>query len=71
MNTIQITSINDEIKAALVAAKGNLLISTEIILKCVSEVQAERMKFLNIPVKEDKIEDENHMFTLPKKVIAS
>lgn len=53
------------------AAKGSLLISTEIILKCISEVQAERMKFLNIPVKEDKIEEENSMFTLPKKVIAS
>lgn len=58
-------------KAALVAAKGNLLISTEIILKCISDVQADRMKFLNIPVKDDRIEEENSMFTLPKKVIAS
>lgn len=58
-------------KAALVAAKRNSLISTEIILKCISEVQADRMKFLNIPVKDDRIEEENYMFTLPKKVIAS
>lgn len=55
----------------LVAAKGRLLISTEIILKCISDVQADRMKFLNIPVKDDRIEEENSMFTLPKKVIAS
>lgn len=44
-------------KAALVAAKGNLLISTEIILKCISEVQADRMKSLNIPMRDDKIEE--------------
>lgn len=58
-------------KAALMAAKGNLLIFTEVILKCISEVQSERMKSFNIPMRDDKIEEENSMFTLPKKVIAS
>lgn len=29
------------------------------------------MKSLNIPMRDDKIEEENSMFTLPKKVIAS
>ena len=58
-------------KAALTAAKGNLLISTDILSRCILEVQTGRMNNADETDKEEKAEYLDCQFQDVKKVIVS
>ena len=58
-------------KAALVAAKADLLISTDIVSRCLSEVQTGRMNNADETDKEEKAENLDCQFQIAKKVIVS
>ena len=58
-------------KAALAAAKADLLISTDIISRCISEVQTGRMNNADETDKEEKAEYLDCQFQYAKKVIVS
>ena len=58
-------------KAALSAAKADLLISTDIVSKCISEVQTCRINNVYETDKEEKTEYVDCQFPIAKKVIVS
>ena len=58
-------------KAALAAAKADLLISTDIISRCISEVQTGRMNNADETDKEEKSESVDCQFQYAKNVIVS
>ena len=58
-------------KAALSAAKADLLISTDIVSRCISEVQTGRMNNADETDKEEKAEYLDCQFQDAKKVIVS
>lgn len=58
-------------KAALAAAKADLLISTDIVSRCISEVQTGRMNNADESDKEEKAEYLDCQFQDAKKVIVS
>ena len=58
-------------KAALAAAKADLLISTDIVSRCISEVQTGRMNNADETDKEEKSESVDCQFPIAKKEIVS
>ena len=58
-------------KAALAAAKADLLISTDIVSRCISEVQTGRMNNADETDKEEKSESVDCQFQYAKNVIVS
>ena len=58
-------------KAALAAAKGNLLISTDIVSICISDFQKGRINATDVTDKEDKSEYVDCQFPIAKKEIVS
>lgn len=58
-------------KAALAAAKADLLISTDIVSRCISEVQTGRMNNADETDKEEKTEYVDCLFPIAKKEILS
>ena len=58
-------------KAALAAAKADLLISTDIVSRCISEVQTGRMNNADESDKEEKAEYVDCQFPIAKKEIVS
>lgn len=58
-------------KAALTAAKGNLLISTDIVSRCISDFQKGRINATDVTDKEDKSEYVDCPFPIAKKEIVS
>lgn len=53
------------------AAKADLLISTDIVSRCLSEVQTGRMNNADETDKEEKAENLDCQFQIAKKVIVS
>lgn len=51
--------------------KNNQLMSTDIIKKCIKEVQSELVYSLSDSANGDKLEREDSVFTMTKKLIAS
>ena len=58
-------------KAALAAAKADLLISMDIVSRCISEVQTCRMNNADETDKEEKAEYVDCQFPIAKKEIVS
>ena len=58
-------------KAALAAAKADLLISTDIVSRCISEVQTGRMNNADETDKEEKSESVDCQFPIGKKEFVS
>ena len=58
-------------KAALAAAKADLLISTDIVSRCISEVKTGRMNNADETDKEEKSESVDWQFQYAKNVIVS
>ena len=58
-------------KAALAAAKADLLISTDIVSRCILEVQTGRMNNADETDKEEKSESVDCQFQYAKNVIVS
>ena len=58
-------------KAALAAAKADLLISTDIVSRCISEVQTGRINATDVTDKEEKSESVDCQFPIGKKEFVS
>ena len=58
-------------KAALAAAKTDLLISTDIVSRCISDFQKGRINATDVTDKEDKSEYVDCPFPIAKKEIVS
>lgn len=58
-------------KAALAAAKGNLLISTDIVSRCISDFQKGRINATDVTDKEEKSESIDCQFPIGKKEFVS
>ena len=57
--------------AALAAAKGNLLISTDIVSRCISDFQKGRINATDVTDKEEKSKSVDCQFPIGKKEFVS